>query len=146
MNIVKLNTENVDRIVPIFDEYRVYFNKTSNTTDAQKFLENNLKNGLSTIFIAEDNDKVIGFVQLYTVLSSLEMSDKLILNDLFLTSEARGQRIGEKLMNKAFEYARSQGYKNISLETHKTNIGGNKLYKKMGMTLDETHNYYSLKL
>lgn len=146
MNIVKLNAKDVERIVPLFDEYRVYFGQQSDIQSAQKFLYDKLLNNESTIFVAEDNGKVIGFLQLYTMLSSMNMSELLIINDLYLTTEARGKRIGEQLMHQAFDYGKENGYDSIYLETEKSNTGGNKLYKKLGMQIDHEHYYYSKQL
>lgn len=143
MNIVKINEDDISRIVPIFNAYRVHAGKKSNKEQANTFLYNNLKNKNATIFIAEEENDVIGFIQLYTMLSSMKMSQLLIINDLFVTEQARGKHVGEKLMNQAFQYGKENGYEIMYLETEKTNVAGNKLYQKLGMALDENHNYYS---
>lgn len=142
MNIIKINEDDISRIVPIFDAYRVHSGQKSDEEKAKYFLYNNLKNKNATIFIAEEENDVIGFVQLYTMLSSMKMSQLLIINDLFVTEEARGKHAGEKLMNQAFQYGKENGYEIMYLETEKTNIVGNKLYQKLGMVIDEDHNYY----
>ncbi|MEB7780383.1 MULTISPECIES: GNAT family N-acetyltransferase [Mammaliicoccus] len=146
MNISILNVEDVNKIVPIFDEYRVYFDQQSNVDAAYDFLYNNLSNNDAVIFIAEDEEAVIGFLQLYSMLSSMKMSEMLIINDLYLTDAARGKHIGEQLMHQAFKYGKDSGYETISLETEKSNIGGNRLYTKLGMQVDDEHNYYSKEL
>ncbi|PNZ39544.1 GNAT family N-acetyltransferase [Mammaliicoccus vitulinus] len=143
MNISRLQVNEVNKIIPIFNEYRVYFGEQSDIDAAERFLYENLSSDNAVIFIAEDNDDVIGFIQLYTMLSSMKMSELLIINDLYLTAKARGQRIGEKLMHQVFKYGKENGYETIYLETEKSNIGGNRLYTKLGMQIDDEHNYYS---
>lgn len=143
MNIVKINEDDISRIVPIFDAYRVHSGQNSEEEKSKQFLYNNLKSKNATIFIAEEENDVIGFVQLYTMLSSMKMSQLLIINDLFVNEQARGKHVGEKLMNQAFQYGKENGYEIMYLETEKTNIVGNKLYQKLGMILDKGHNYYS---
>lgn len=146
MNISILNVDDVNKILPIFDEYRVYFGQQSNVDAAYDFLYNNLSNNDAVIFIAEDDEGVIGFLQLYTMLSSMKMSEMLIINDLYLTDVARGKHIGEQLMHQAFKFGKESGYETIYLETEKSNIGGNRLYTKLGMQVDDEHNYYSKQL
>src|SRR5690606_14549942 len=104
------------------DDYRVHFGQQSDIKATYEFIYRNVSREDAVIFIAEANEQVIGFVQLYKMLSSMKMSNLLIINDLFLTADARGQRIGEQLMNQAFTYGKENGYETIYLETEKSNI------------------------
>ncbi|MEB8143328.1 GNAT family N-acetyltransferase [Mammaliicoccus sciuri] len=142
MNIRRLQLNEIEQVVSVFDDYRVHFGHQSDIKTTYEFIYRNVSREDTVIFIAEANEQVIGFVQLYKMLSSMKMSNLLIINDLFLTADARGQRIGEQLMNQAFTYGKENGYETIYLETEKSNITGNRLYQKLGMQIDDEHNYY----
>lgn len=142
MNIRRLQHNEIEKVVAVFDDYRVHFGQQSDIKATYEFIYRNVSLEDAVIFIVEANEQVIGFVQLYKILSSMKMSNLLIINDLFLTADARGQRIGEQLMNQAFTYGKENGYETIYLETEKSNIAGNRLYQKLGMQIDDEHNYY----
>lgn len=143
MEVIQIKLKDIEKIVGIFDEYRVHFGKQSDLDGAKLFLTENIKENRSAIYAGIEDGKVIGFIQLYQFLSSLNMSYQLLINDLYLSRDARGKGLGVILMNSAFSHGESLGFDKIYLETEKSNIGGNKLYKKLDMKLDESHNYYS---
>ena len=61
-------------IAPLFDSYRQFYGKESNLDAAQQFLRDRFNHGESTIFLAFDGAKPIGFTQLYPSFSSVSMA------------------------------------------------------------------------
>ena len=144
MIIRNCNEEDIDQIALLFDAYRVFYEKSSDVGAAKSFLADRIKNNEAKIFVAENaNNRLIAFVQLYPLFSSTRMKKLLLLNDLFVDENYRGQGISEKLIDACKVYCKSINACGLILETAKSNIVGNKLYPKTNFVLDNDHNYYS---
>ncbi|MDL1941829.1 GNAT family N-acetyltransferase [Chloroflexi bacterium CFX2] len=68
-----------------------------------------------------------------------------VIEDVIVDVSARGQGIGEALMQRAIEIARQKGASNISLTSNPARAAANSLYVKMGFKKRET-NAYQMKL
>lgn len=144
MNIRKANIHDIEQLSVLFDAYRIFYEKTSDTENAKRFLSERIMNNESEIFVAENESKELtGFVQLYPLFSSTRMKRFWLLNDLFVKPEQRSKGISIALIEKAKELCRTTNSCGMMLETDKTNTIGNNLYPKNGFELDEAHNYYS---
>jgi GNAT superfamily N-acetyltransferase len=137
-------TTNMIDIVPLFDQYRIFYGKSSDTSTAQQFLTERLENNEAIIFIAVDaaNNKVVGFTLLYPLYSSTRMQRMWLLNDLFVIEEYRGTGISKMLIERAKELAIDTQSCGIQLETAKTNMIGNQLYPATGFELENDVNFY----
>ena len=98
------------------------------------------------LFIAFDEDvnAALGFTQLFPSLTSVGMKRLWILNDLFVIPEARGKRVGQRLIERSLEHAKKTAFAGVVLETAHTNISGQKLYERMGFIREdlEYRTYY----
>lgn len=142
MNIRRATLEDLEGLVKLFDAYRVFYRQESDPKGAAKFLTDRLSFKDSEIFVASQDEELLGFVQLYPRFSSTQLKRTWLLNDLFVSSEARGKNIGVRLIERAKILAYSTKAVGLLLETEKTNHIGNKLYPKTGFTLDKLHNFY----
>lgn len=142
IEIKRPKKKDLPAVATLFDAYRVFYRKTSDLEGAKRFLSERIENEESIIFVAQLDQKLVGFTQLYPLFSSTRMARIWLLNDLFVHPEFRGKKISKALMKKAQDYCEeTQGF-GISLETEKTNVQGNALYPKMDFTLDQEHNFY----
>ncbi|MDZ5474487.1 GNAT family N-acetyltransferase [Bacillus sp. 31A1R] len=142
MEIRRATQEELDLVVELFDGYRTFYNQPYDKEGARKFIYDRMLNNESMIFLAFEEDEAIGFTQLYPTFSSVSMRKSLILNDLYVKTNARRKGVGEALINKAFEYAKEIGAKGVLLETGRENTKAQALYEKMGFTLEDNHFYY----
>lgn len=101
------------------------------------FLDSRLNNQESIIFIAYQDDRAVGFTQLYPTYSSVRTHKSWILNDLYVAATARKTGIGESLINSAIAFAKADGTDVIQLETQIDNSVAQGLYLKMGFVLQE---------
>ncbi|WGF92612.1 GNAT family N-acetyltransferase [Aequorivita marisscotiae] len=132
MKVIAATIKNLEQLAPLFNAYRVFYKQTPNIDAASAFLKERFAKQDSTIFLCLDAaDKGLGFTQLYPSFSSVSLQRVYILNDLFVTSEARKQGVGEALMERAKQFAIKEGSKGITLETDADNPA-QKLYKKLG--------------
>lgn len=141
VKIIKATKDNLEQIIPLFDQYRIFYSQPSNKKGAREFLEARFDNSESTIFIALINEHAVGFVQLYPTFSSVSMQRSLILNDLYVNSSFRQQQIGETLLERAKKHCKEQNYKGLALETAVDNPA-QKLYEKLGWVKDKGYHYF----
>ncbi|MFN8260084.1 MAG: GNAT family N-acetyltransferase [Chitinophagales bacterium] len=144
MIIRKATIGDIRQLAVLFDAYRVFYEKDSDTAKARAFLSDRIQQNESVIFVAENEENILtGFVQLYPLFSSTRMKRLWLLNDLFVAPEQRGRGISVALIDAAKELCRSTDSCGMMLETAKSNTIGNRLYPKTGFELDNAHNYYS---
>jgi GNAT superfamily N-acetyltransferase len=142
--IKKANLPDLNQLALLFDQYRVFYQKTSDIQQAKAFLKELIVTCSSEIFVAENEEgKLVGFVQLYPLFSSTRMKKLWLLNDLFVQEDYRGKGISVALINAAKTLCKESNACGMMLETAKTNEIGNNLYPKTGFELDNDHNYYS---
>ena len=136
MHIRRIDKKEVELVVHLFDQYRVFYKKASDIELAQKFLSDRLNNNESVIFVAFDelNDETIpvGFTQLYPKFSSGRAEKNWILNDLYVDYNFRKRGIGEALIKHAMHFANNDGAKFVELSTAVDNYTAQKLYENVG--------------
>lgn len=143
MKISKATINDIDQLVHLFDEYRIFYKKESDLNNIKAFLSERINNNDSVIFVARSNDGVLmGFVQLYPLFSSVQMKRLWLLNDLYVTLKFRRLKVALMLIDSAKQMASETNSAGLLLETAKSNVAGNNLYLKTDFTLDTDHNYY----
>lgn len=135
--------KNLEQLTTLFDEYRVFYKQESDKEAARTFLTERLSKKDSIIFIALDNNEnALGFTQLYPSFSSVKMQRTYILNDLYVSEKARGQGVGEALMEKAKGFAIANNSRGLTLETDFDNPA-QKLYERLGWIRDSKVFHYT---
>jgi len=128
------------------NEYRIFYERTSDLELARIFLSDRIERRESIIFVAcNDNSECCGFTQLFPSFSSVAVKGVWILNDLYVEKTARKKGIGRVLMNKAREFAVETESRGIVLETAKSNTNAQALYESLGYEKN-TEYFYSLNL
>ena len=146
MQILRATEANIDQVAVLFDGYRQFYDCAPDLELAKNFIAERIKGDESIIFMAQDTE-AMGFVQMYPSFCSVDAFRILILYDLYVAERARGRGVGEALMQRASDYARSIGVSKIDLETAKDNSTAQALYTKLGYRR-ENDNFlmYSLRL
>jgi ribosomal protein S18 acetylase RimI-like enzyme len=149
MKIIKADIDQLELVTEVFNQYRVFYNQESNVEGCRRFLKDRMEKDESIIFLAvEERDNALvplGFTQLYPIFSSVSLKRHWLLNDLFVTEEARRRGIGEELLSRAKQLAEETGAKGLTLETEHHNRNAQKLYEKFGFKKHtEFHYTYSL--
>lgn len=141
MEIKKASLQDLDLLIPLFNAYRVFYEQKSDLAAARAFIKERFLKNETLILLAMDNETPVGFTQIYTTFSSVSLQPIFILNDLFVSPEARKKGIGEALLNSTKQYCKQAGYKGIALETAALNPA-QKLYERLGWTKDEAYLHY----
>ncbi|MBD1556392.1 GNAT family N-acetyltransferase [Vibrio sp. S9_S30] len=147
MDLMKATTEHVAIAADLFNQYRVFYGHESDIGVATTFIQERLENNESVVFLAlNEQGEGIGFTQLYPTFSSVSAQRSWILNDLFVTENARGKGVGKALMNVAKELAVSTNAKGLALETARDNLTAQTLYESLGYERDTTYYSYFLRV
>lgn len=133
MNITQATLNDLEALAELFDGYRVFYEQSSDLDAAKTFLSQRIKKSESVIFLAKDDvDNALGFIQLYPVFSSVSMSSRWILNDLFVAEAARKNGVGKQLMQIAEDFAKNSGASGLSLSTASDNDIAQAMYEQLG--------------
>lgn len=116
----------------------------NNPSPTQEELSALINEPSSTLMIARnESGQIIGALNLtvYRVPTGI----RSIIEDVIVDVSARGQGVGEALMQRAIETAKEKGASNIALTSNPLRVAANALYIKMGFKKRET-NAYQMKL
>ncbi|ROI00435.1 GNAT family N-acetyltransferase [Chryseobacterium daecheongense] len=141
-NTRKATIQDLSQLAELFDQYRIFYHKESDIPAAENFLKERIEKKDSEIFVAENEDKLVGFVQLYPLFSSTRMKRYWLLNDLYVNENYRGKGFSKELIEEAKELCRSTNACGVLLETGKSNDIGNQLYPSCGFELYDSVNFY----
>src|SRR5690349_3764594 len=144
MEIIRANTSHADQIAPLFDAYRVFYKAPSDIEASRQFIHDRLRNDESVIFLALENDRAIGFVQLYPLFASVWLKPLWLLNDLYVDASARKTGVGEALMHEAEDFAKENEARGLFLRTATDNLPAQRLYERCGWVRDEKFYRYDM--
>lgn len=136
--------QDIPELFKLMKRYIVdFYNRPEpNSKDLTNLIESLLENpSLGIQFVAEKNVQLVGFSTLYFTFSTLCVKRQAILNDLFVRTESRGKKIGEKLFQQNLAYIRENDFSSMTWETAKDNVVARSLYEKMGGTFSEWLSY-----
>lgn len=112
---------------------------------SKKYTDGELRQILSDdgrpVFVAEKDGNVLGYIfcvhQQYIGNNSLTDIKTLYIDDLCVDENARGMNIGRSLYNYAVDYARENGFYNVTLNVWADNINAVKFYEKLGLKIQK---------
>lgn len=91
----------------------------------------------TAVFIAEDEHGTsLGFIHLTTGTDYYFEDKHGHISDIIVAPEGEGQGIGSRLMAKAEEWARSSGYRRLSLSVFAQNLRAREVYERLGYGAD----------
>ncbi len=147
LSIIQVGLDRLDSVVSLFDEYRVFYDCSSDLNGARDFLSDRLTNRDSLILLAIDgNGTAHGFAQLFPSFSSVAMKQVWILNDLFTSARSRRRGVGRQLVEAASQFASDAGVCRIDLTTARDNLAAKNLYESVGYDVDTKFDHYKLRL
>ena len=146
MELRRADFRDLAELVPLFDAYRQFYAQPSDPARAERFLRERLEKNESVIFLAFDDGKAVGFVQLYASFWSVAACRSWILNDLFVVPSHRKHGVGRALLERARAHAEATGAGGLSLATQHTNHNAQRLYESLGWLKDTEFFHYELPL
>lgn len=144
LRILRATSGDIERIAPLFDQYRRFYDQPSDLEAARSFLADRLSRDESVLFYASVEGTVVGFVQMYPSFSSVSLRRLWILNDLFVSPDSRGQSVGRRLLEAAADFARQTKARGLTLKTAHDNLPAQRLYESLGWRRDSRFCSYNL--
>ena len=141
VSIVRATLDHLESVVLLFDAYRQFYKQPCDPRAAEVFISERLKNADSVILLAKNDGTACGFTQLYPAFSSVALRRIWILNDLFVTPDARKVGVGRRLMTAAADFAVDSGAKRLVLATAVDNTPAQSLYETLGWVQDSFLHY-----
>jgi ribosomal protein S18 acetylase RimI-like enzyme len=145
MNTELLALSDIDKLVPLFDQYMVFYGQPSDQEKYKAYLLERINNKEATVYLALDKEsEAIGFVLNYQTFSSVSLGRIVVLNDLFVVPAARQKGVAKALIECAVNLAKKTGSVRVDLGTAKTNSKAQALYEQLGFEKDTEYYSYSL--
>lgn len=126
--------EDIDTIYDLINALAAYENQQQHVRTSKKEL---LAAGFAEqkkfgVLLAEFDGTVAGFASYTWNYSIWYGASYMNIDDVFVSEEFRGQKIGEALMHKAKEVCKERGASRIKWEVEEDNHGAIKFYKRLG--------------
>lgn len=146
MRIVQATPEHLDLLTPLFVKYREFYDAMPYPETSRSFLEKRLTRKESVIYLAlaDDEDKLMGFCQLYPSFSSLSLKRVWILNDIYVAEDARRQLVADRLLQTAKKMAKETNAVRMRVSTSSNNEVAQKTYESIGFKEDTEFKNYVL--
>lgn len=145
MNIKQISVEELDDLVPLFNQYMVFYNQPSEPNKYREYLSQRLNKGEATVFIAYSSEnEPMGFVLNYHTFSSVSLGKVIVLNDLFVVPSYRKQGVANNLIFCSIKLSKDTDSIRVDLSTAKDNFSAQALYEKIGFVQDREYFSYSL--
>lgn len=146
LEVRRAEARDLDALVPLFDAYRQFYGQASDPPRAYAFLAERFLRSQSTVFMAFEGPRAVGFVQLYPSFSSTRAARIYVLNDLYVDADARRSGAGRRLMEAATAFARAERAVGLSLSTGIENRPAQALYEALGWVREARFYDYGLSL
>lgn len=85
-------------------------------------------------FLATEQSRPLGYAAQRYLFSSWAQGEEALLEDLYVSTHARGAGLGRRLVEAAITHARSRGCRSMSLDTNENNAASNAVYRRLGFT------------
>lgn len=138
--------DDLPQLALLFDRYRVFYQQLSDVEAAHQFLSDRLSQNDAKIFVAIEDQAIIGLAQLNPSFSSVSMQPIWILNDLYVEESHRRKGVAIALMDTAEGFSRKAGALRVQLSTQGSNTIAQRLYTQRGYQRDDEFWHYSLPL
>ena len=146
MRIVQATLEHLDQLTPLFIKYRELFGQVAYPESSRKFLSTRISRKESVIYLAmpDDEERILGFCQLYPSYSSLSLKRVWILNDIYVAEDARRQLVADRLLHTAKQMSKETNAVRMRVATSRDNEVAQKVYESIGFVEDEQFKNYVL--
>ena len=143
VEIAPVAAEEFEELLPLIAAYQRFYeaaeiDETRNRAFFRRFLAPS-EDGL--LLGARHEGRLVGYACLYWHFSSLEAVETVLMNDLYVSAEARGQGIGRALIEATAEVARERGAPFVEWSTAPDNHTAQRLYDSTGAERSEWLSY-----
>jgi GNAT superfamily N-acetyltransferase len=132
-----------EELLPLISAYQRFYeveeiNEARNRAFFRRFLAPS-EDGL--LLGGRRGGRLVGYACLYWHFSSLEAVESVLMNDLYVSEEARGEGVGRALIEASAEVARERGVPIVEWSTAPDNRTAQRLYDSTGAKRSEWFSY-----
>ena len=143
IEIAPVAAEELGELLPLIAAYQRFYeadeiDETRNRSFFRRFLARS-EDGL--LLGARRDERLVGYACLYWHFSSLEAAETVLMNDLYVAEDARGEGIGRALIDASAEIARERGAPFGEWSTAPDNHTAQRLYDATGAERSEWVSY-----
>lgn len=143
VEIAPIADDEFEGMLPLIAAYQRFYeveeiNEERNRTFFRRFLAPS-EDGL--LLGARRDGRLVGYACLYWHFSSLEAVESVLMNDLYVTEDARGGGVGRALIEASAEVARERGAPFVEWATAPDNHTAQRLYDSTGAKRSEWVSY-----
>jgi len=134
IEIAPIADEEFEELLPLIAAYQRFYeveeiDEQRNRAFFHRFLAPS-EDGL--LLGARRDGRLVGYACLYWHFSSLEAVESVLMNDLYVTEDARGEGVGRALIEATAEVARERGAPFVEWATAPDNATAQRLYDSTG--------------
>ncbi|HEX5982920.1 MAG TPA: GNAT family N-acetyltransferase [Solirubrobacterales bacterium] len=143
VEIAPIAAEELEELLPLIAAYQRFYeveeiDEERNRSFFRRFLAPS-EDGL--LLGARRDGRLVGYACLYWHFSSTEAVEAVLMNDLYVTEEARGRGVGRALIEATAEVARERGAPIVEWSTAPDNHTAQRLYDSTGAERSEWVSY-----
>jgi GNAT superfamily N-acetyltransferase len=121
---------------PLFDAYRQFFTRQNALAASTQFLRERLERDECVVFVGRQDERAIGFVQLYPLWSSWYCKRIWFLSDLYVAENARLHGAGRLLVERVKVYALETDASSVMVELPLSEPHLREFYARLGFVAD----------
>jgi GNAT superfamily N-acetyltransferase len=143
VEIAPIADEEFEQLLPLIAAYQRFYeveeiDEERNRAFFRRFLAPS-EDGL--LLGARRDGRLVGYACLYWHFSSLEAVESVLMNDLYVAEDARGEGVGRALIEATAEVARERGVPYVEWATAPDNHTAQRLYDSTGAERSEWVSY-----
>ncbi len=146
MRIINANLDHLDQLTPMFIRYRELYGAMPQAEASREYLTERLNKNEAIILLAFEQDTLLGFCLVYPSFSSVSLRPTWIINDLYVSEEARGQHIARKLLQEISQQAHGNQAVRLRVSVNANNEIAKRLYESADFLEDKHFRNYILPL
>ena len=143
VEIAPIATEEFEELLPLIAAYQRFYEVEDIDDDRNRaFFRRFLAPSEDGLLLgAHSEGRLVGYACLYWHFSSTTARETVLMNDLFVAPEARGEGVGRALIEASAEVARERGAPFVEWSTAPDNHTAQRLYDSTGAERSEWFSY-----
>lgn len=132
--VAPITAGQLDQLLPLLAEYQRFYEveEIDETRNREFFARFIAPSDDGMLLGAWRGDELLGYACLYWHFTSLVPAETVLMNDLFVSADARHQGIGRSLIETSAQVARERGAHHLEWSTAPDNKTAQRLYNSTG--------------
>lgn len=142
MNVAPVSPAEFEQLLPLIADYQRFYRAEPDEGRNREFFHRFLAPSDDGLLLgARGEDGFLGYACLYWHFSSTRAIEAVLMNDLFVVAEARGQGVGRALIEASAAVGRERGAAVLEWSTEPGNATAQRLYDSTGAERSEWVSY-----